>query len=172
MSKKDSSSSSSSSPDSSSSSKFRVTKTATGPDKLTQARMIRWCEEHPGKTARNLLQHMENQVGRDGENMEQGNSLPAAAKAYDLRVLKIQPGANHHLRNHREITTLCVVLDHLAQGRVNQAADCVASRLKAVEQTSNDGNWENSRYLELLPADIEGLTTKDEKQMVCFRDKA
>jgi hypothetical protein len=131
--------------------------------------MIRWCEDNPGKTARNLLQHMENQVGRDGENVEQGNTLPASAKAYDLRVLKILPGAKAMFRNHREISTLCVVLDHLAQGRVNQAADTVASRLKAVEQSTRDGNWDDSRYLELLPAMTEGLVTKDERQMVRHR---
>ena len=128
--------------------------------------MIRWCEDNPGKTARNLLQHMENQVGRDGENADQGNTLPAAAKAYDLRVPKILPGAKTMFRNHREISTLCVILDHLAQGRVNQAADFVASRLNAVEQSTRDGNWEDSRYLELRPAVTEGLVTKDERQMV------
>ena len=133
--------------------------------------MIQWCEDHPGKTARNLLQHMQNQVGTDGERSEQGNSIPAAAKAYDLRVLKIQSGAKHHVRNHREMTTLCVVLDHLAQGRVNQVASCVASRLKAVEQTANEGNWENALHLELLPAETEGLTTKGEQLMVGAKDE-
>ena len=38
--------------------------------------MIRWCEEHPGKTARNLLQHMQNQVGTDGEKLGAGELNP------------------------------------------------------------------------------------------------
>ena len=114
---------------------------------------------------------MENQVGRDGERENQGNELPASAKAYDLRILKTRSGFQQNARSQREMSTLCVVLDHLAQGRVNQAADIVAARLKAVDQTMVDGNWETSRFLELLPANPESMTTKDERQMVTFRGK-
>ena len=164
--KSSSSSESSSTSTSSSSSVFRVAK--SGNDRISQARMIQWAEDHPGKVAIELLRKMQAQVGQDGEKVKKIGTAPAVAKQYDLRVLRplalLQGGTNP--RNQREMTTLCVVLDHLALGRYREAADVVAGRLKSVETGVREGNFQNASFLELVPVNPEGLTTIDEKHMM------
>ena len=164
--KKDSSSSSSSTSSSAlSSSVFRVGK--TGNDRISQARMIQWAEDHPGLTALQLLRKMKNVVGEDGEKVDKTGAAPAVAKQFDLRILKHQSGpGGPSVRNQREMTTLCVMLDHLALGRYRQAADVAAARLKSIEGTNRDGHFHQSQFLELIPVNMEGLTTADEKLLV------
>ena len=164
--KKDrSSSSSSSSSSTSSSSVFRVGK--TGNDRISQARMIQWAEDHPGLTALQLLRKMKNVVGEDGEKLDKTGAAPAVAKQFDLRILKHQSGpGGPSVRNQREMTTLCVMLDHLSLGRYRQAADVAAARLKSIEGTNRDGHFHQSQFLELIPVNMEGLTTADEKLLV------
>ena len=164
--KSTSSSSSSSSSSDSSSSVFRVAK--TGHDRISQARLIQWAEDHPGKVALELLRKMHAIVGQDGEKVKKIGSAPAVAKQYDLRVLRAEGKARgqSYLRNQRELTTLCVVLDHMALGRYKQAADVVAARLKSVESGTKDGHFHQSSFLELVPVNPEGLTTVDENLLV------
>ena len=130
--------------------------------------MIQWAEDHPGKVAIELLRKMQAHVGQDGEKVKKIGAAPAMAKQYDLRVLRplalLQGGTNP--RNQREMTTLCVVLDHLALGRYREAADVVAGRLKSVETGVREGNFQNASFLELVPVNPEGLTTIDEKHMM------
>ena len=129
--------------------------------------MIQWAEKHPGATALQLLRKMKSVVGEDGEKLEKSGSAPAVAKQYDLRVLKHQQGYGAaSVRNQRELTTLCVVLDHLALGRYKQAADVAAARLKSVESANRDGNWQDAQFLEMIPVNPEGLTTADEKLLM------
>ena len=164
--KPSSSSDSSSSSSGSSSSVFRVIK--TGNDRISQARMIQWAEDHPGKTALELLRKMHVVVGQDGEKAKKIGSAPAVAKQYDLRVLRqleVSQG-KAYLRNQRELTTMCVMLDHMALGRYKQAADVMAARLKSVEAGIQTGNFETSAFLELVAVNPEGLTTVDEKLLI------
>ena len=129
--------------------------------------MIQWAEEHPGSTALRLLRKMKNVVGEDGEKIQKTTVAPAVAKQFDLRILKHQAGPSGiNVRNQREMTTLCVMLDHLALGRYRQAADIAAARLKAVECANREGNFQNAQFLELIAVNPEGLTTADEKLLV------
>ena len=132
--------------------------------------MIQWIDDHPGEVAKRLLWKMHELVGDDGEVVSKKGAPPAVAKQFDLRILKHQKtpnGVNH--RNQREMTTLCVALDHLALGRYEQAADVIASRLKAVETANKDGHFHTAQFLEAIPVNVEGLTTADEK-MVAKRE--
>lgn len=74
--KKRASSSASSSSDSSSSSSsvFRVGE--NGNDRISQARLIQWAEDHPGATALQLLRKMKNVVREDGEKWRRRVRLP------------------------------------------------------------------------------------------------
>ena len=163
--KSTSSSSESSSSSSSSSSVFRVGK--TGSDRISQARLIQWAEDHPGMTALDLLRRMKKQVGEDGEKLEKTTSAPAVAKQYDHRVLKHIVGPNgYNVRNQREMTTLCVMLDHLALGRYQRAADVAAARLKSVERANREGHFGHAQFLELIEVNPEGLTSVDENLLV------
>ena len=110
--------------------------------------MIQWAEDHPGKVAVELLRKMQAVVGQDGEKVKKIGSAPAVAKQYDLRVMKIQgqaPGSQYH-KHQREITTLCVMLDHMALGRYKQAADVMAARLKSVEAGSRTADFTNPTF--------------------------
>ena len=107
-------------------------------------------------------------VGQDGEKVKKIGSPPAVAKQYDWRVLKVQgpviSGAQQ--RNQRELTTLCVMLDHMALGRYKQAADVMAARLKSIEAGARDGQYFLSSFLELVPVNPETLVTADEQLLM------
>jgi len=110
---------------------------------------------------------MHNLVGEDGETSENKGPPPACAKQYDLRVLKHQAGPQGiNQRNQRELTTLCVLMDHLVKGRNLEAADVIAGRIKAVEKANQDGHFHSAQYLELIPVKVEGLTTAEDKQIL------
>ena len=110
---------------------------------------------------------MKKQVGEDGESLEKTATAPAVAKQYDLRVLKHIAGPNgFNARNQREMTTLCVMLDHLALGRYQQAADVAAARLKSVERANREGHFSHAQFLELVEVNPEGLTSVDENLLV------
>jgi hypothetical protein len=132
--------------------------------RANQTRLVEWAKSHPGRLAASQLQQMQDRVG-DGEGAWSKDDTPASAKAYYLRVLSTGV-AKGSLRNLREMSTLCVVLDHLALGRTRQAADTAAQRLKAVEMACADGHWERAQHLELVPADQTPLTSKTEEFMV------
>ena len=123
--------------------------------------MIQWAEDHPGMVALQLLRKMKSVVGEDGEQVKKTGAAPAVAKQFDLRVIKHQlgPQGTPNPRNQREMSTLCVILDHLALGRYRQAADVAAARLKSVEGATREGNFNQSSFLELIPVNTEGLTT-------------
>ena len=118
-------------------------------------------------TAIDLLRRMKKQVGEDGEKLEKTNTAPAVAKQYDHRVLKHLAGPKgYNVRNQREMTTLCVMLDHLALGRYQRASDVAAARLKSVERANREGHFGNAQFLELVEVNPEGLTSVDEKLLV------
>ena len=139
---------------------------AASPDggKANQTRLVDWARTHPGRLAAAQLQSMQDKVG-EGEAAWDVTDTPASAKSYYLRVLKMG-AAQGSMRNLREMTTLCTILDHLALGRTRQAADTVAQRLKAVEMASADGHWERAQHLELAPPDQTPLTSKSEEYLV------
>ena len=163
--KRDSSSSSSSSSSTSESSVFRVSH--RGADKASQARALRWAEDHPGRTAQKLLRTMHDTVGEEGESSKEKRPPPACAKQFDLRIFKKENSPQgYNSRNQREMSTLCWVLDHLAMGRYQAAADVVAGRIKSIERGNKEGHFHNAQFLELLPVHVEGLSTTDDNQVV------
>ena len=128
--------------------------------------MISWCEKHAGQAAARMLRKMQNTVGFEGERPEKGTrKLPASGKAYYLRVLKPDPEFENKLVR-REMQFLCALLDHLVLGRSSEAADFVTQRLKALMMSAKDGSWDRAKYLELIPAHAEMLTSNDEYAVV------
>ena len=89
-----------------------------------------WAKAHPGRLAAAQLQSVQDKVGEEEAAWDVTDTL-APAKSYYLRVLKMG-AAKGSMRNLREMTTLCAILDHLAFGRTSDEAGCtVAQRLKA-----------------------------------------
>ena len=108
---------------------------------------------------------MEDRVGRDGEAATwAADAMPAAAKSYYYRVLRVTHG-NGNLRSMREMATLCTLLDHIAKGRNMAAADVIGQRLKAVEAAIVDGNWDRAQFLELVEQDGPLLAGRGEQHM-------
>ena len=121
---------------------------------------------NPGLLACSSLQTMENAVGRDGEKPNwQQYDAPPSAKAYYLRVLKHSVPAIPQ-RSLREMQTICTVLDHLALGRVREAGDVLAQRMKALELSSSDGHWQRAEHLELVAPDAVSLVNRSELKLV------
>ena len=142
---------------------FQLAASSDGP-KGKQTRLVDWAKARPGRLAAAQLQSTQDKVG-EGEAAWDVTDTPASAKSYYLRVLKMGV-AQGSMRNLREMTTLCTILDHLALGRTRQAADTVAQRLKAVEMACADGHWERAQHLELAPPDATPLTSKSEEYLV------
>jgi hypothetical protein len=121
---------------------------------------------NPGLLACASLQTMENAVGRDGEKPVWSEyDAPPSAKAFYLRVLKHTVPAIPQ-RSLREMQTICTVLDHLALGRVGEAGDVLAQRMKALELSSSDGHWKRAEHLELVAPDSVSLVNRSELKLV------
>jgi len=56
------------------------------------------------------------------------------------------------IRDIREIQTLCLALQRMGAGRLDEAADVLAQRVKAVlTAKAPKGSWEKGQIIELLP---------------------
>lgn len=148
----------------SSESLFRLASRSSG--KVSQARLVAWSKAHPGRLASQCMQKMQDRTGREGEQVEWPKGfMPPAATAYYLRVLSLGT-AQGSLRTLREMKTLCAVLDQIAHGKVLEAADVLAQRLKALELAAEEGGWASAQYLELIPQDKGTLVSGDERHML------
>ena len=115
--------------------------------------------------AAKCLQNMQDTVGREGEAVAWGaDEMPPSTKAYYVAILAKEFEKPGGLRSQREAHSLCVILDHLAQGRVRAAADTAAMRLMAVE-LANRKDWEEAQHLELVPPEGSRLVSKDLQYM-------
>ena len=148
----------------SSESLFRLASRSSG--KVSQARLVAWSKDHPGRLASQCMQKMQDRTGREGEQVEWPKGfMPPAATSYYLRVLSLGT-AQGSVRTLREMKTLCAVLDQIAHGRVLEAADVLAQRLKALELAAEEGGWASAQYLELIPQDKGTLVSGDERHML------
>jgi hypothetical protein len=148
----------------SSESLFRLASRSSG--KVSQARLVAWSKAHPGRLASRCMQKMQDRTGREGEQVEWPKGfMPPAATSYYLRVLSLGTSQGS-LRTLREMKTLCAVLDLIAHGKVLEAADVLAQRLKALELAAEEGGWASAQYLELIPQDKGTLVSGDERHML------
>ena len=94
---------------------------------------------------------------------EVGEMTPPAAVHYFHTMIVPQLGQKLTFRAHRELRTLCTVLDLLARKQPAHAADLVGQRVKAIEKSCHDGHWAAAQYLELLGPDGGGLLERGEE---------
>ena len=106
---------------------------------------------------------MESGIALGGSERSARSKAPAVAKAYYHQILDKEKTAT--TRNKREQVTLCTILDHLASGRAQEAADVAAQRLKSVQMATKHGTWERSCFLELVPLADGDLTDPSEKKL-------
>ena len=82
-----------------------------------QLALKRYAEKHPGKLTADIVRMMAKTVSLEGEAKQRSyDELPAIAKAYVLRVLRIQ-FTNMSLRYQVDLRLLATALDHLLSKR-------------------------------------------------------
>ena len=87
------------------------------------------------------------------------------AKAYHLRVTgPSYPDANR--RHMSESSVIAHVLDHLAAGRFDQAADVMAQRYTFIEAMMSGQPYERARFLELTGEDDHTLVGQHERALM------
>ena len=62
----------------------------------------------------------------------------------------------------REFLTLSHAADLLLSGRAASALDTLVQRMKAIEHVSQGGSWGTSQYLEVIPPERGGITSREE----------
>ena len=76
------------------------------------------------------------------------------------------------LRNSREALTLAASMDALLRGNTSGAMDVLAQRLKALERSIVDSNWQEARWMELIPTGDAQLSSQEETQRAQKLEKA
>ena len=132
-------------------------------------RLQRYAMKHPGRLATRLLKKMEAATRFEGALLQPGKKeeppRPCALN-YFLAILTPTLRERWSPRTQREMRIWSEVLDQLAAKRVGTAADIVCQRLKALEQSVQDGNnWKKAKFLELV-AEETSLADKGEEQMM------
>lgn len=133
-------------------------------------RLQRYAMRHPGRLATRLLQRMEKVCRLGGGVHKTGTgaqSVKPCALAYFLTILTPSLKDRWSPRTQRELRVLTEILDHLAEDAGNKAADIIAQRIKALEQSVQDGNaWKKAKYLELIDSDEVTLSDRGELNMM------
>ena len=139
---------------------------STSASKPSRERLVRFAEHHPGRLAARFLNRMRRKVMVEGEAATvQARAVPAAAKAYHLRVTQTSyPEASR--RNLSEGSIIATVLDHLASKRYGAAADILAQRYTALEAVNGGIPWERARFLELVFEEDNTLVGQHERALV------
>lgn len=93
------------------------------------------------------------------------NLMPSSATSYLLTILNPNHKDQLTMRTAREFRTVAKILDLLAQGLPERAADICAQRFKALELSLTDQGWARAQHVELIPAEGATLVDKDEALM-------
>ena len=133
-------------------------------------RLQRYAMKHPGRLATRLLQRMEKVCRLGGAVTKTGSGVQGVkpcALAYFLTILTPSLKDRWSPRTHRELRVLTEILDHLAENAGSKAADIIAQRIKALEQSVQDGNtWKKAKFLELIESDEVTLADRGEVNMM------
>ena len=97
------------------------------------------------------------------------SKLIPCATAYVTQVART---ANLSVRNERELRTLAMSIDMMANGQVLSACDVLMQRFKAVELAASENNWSLATHLELLPPQIASATSTAEREAVASLELA
>eukprot|EP00438_Fugacium_kawagutii_P033385 Skav211631 [mRNA] locus=scaffold2262:105332:110360:+ [translate_table: standard] len=133
-------------------------------------RLQRYAQRHPGRLATRLLQKMERATRFEGamplRGKPPGNEVKPSALSYYLAILTPALKDRWNIRTQRELRVLVEILDQMAIENGPGAADIVAQRIKALEQSVLDNNtWKKAKFLELT-AEEASLADKGEEQMM------
>ena len=80
-------------------------------------------------------------------------------------VFSNHPPSKIGVRAHRELITLGTCIDYLLTSQTLQCLDVLMQRLKAVELSIQDGNWNLARHFELIPPSAAQLSQEAERSL-------
>ena len=103
-------------------------------------------------------------VGRQGASPQEKQQLAALFTPYLRSVLVPSLAEKPTLRNGRELETLAATLDALVEGDLEKVGDLLASRFKAVEAATQEGNWNMAKHFELLGDPRVSTATPQERE--------
>ena len=110
-------------------------------------------------------------VGRQGASREENKKLSALFTPYLRSVLIPSLAEKPGLRNGRELETLAATLDALVEGDLETVGDLPASRFKALEAATQEGNWNVARHYEML-GDTRISTATQQEREAALREQA
>ena len=96
-------------------------------------------------------------LGNFRANKSTLHELPPLFRSYAQRL-----DMKTNLRTRREVDTIALVLDLLVQKKINEGADVLVQRLKALEQAHTEGTWERAQWHELLAPSNASLASREE----------
>ena len=113
-----------------------------------RADLLQYAARHPGALATQfLLACREKLSQRAARGTSDLFDLDLTKWGRDLTGLK-------DIRDQREAQTLAQILQHLLQDRLEEAADTIAQRVKAILMAKSEkGSWAKATQVELLPID-------------------
>ena len=114
-----------------------------------QLNLMHTHQKHPGRLAERVLKLMDLHVG---DRVAPGTKLGPIVLVYVNTIMFAILGRDKMgLRNSREALTLATAMDALLRGNAGGAMDVLAQRLKALERSIVDSNWQVARWMELIP---------------------
>ena len=132
-------------------------------------RLQRYAMKHPGRLASRLLQKMERATRFGGARRKAGAGTKVVPCAVNFYLAIMTPSLKDKWtpRTQRELRIWTEILDCLAAKDFAVAADIAAQRVKALEQSVQDGNqWRKAMFLELVDSEEVTLADKGEANMM------
>ena len=131
----------------------------------SQLRLVEYSQRHPGRLASRMLLKMarETAIGSVGAVNQQSQKTPAVALHYLRTVMTPALGTRLTVRTARELHTLSVIIDFLAQKKPEEAVDVASQRMKALERSCMEGGWMSAQFLELISPEQPSLLDRAEE---------
>ena len=136
--------------------------------KSKQLQLQEYSMKYPGRLTARLLKKMQEVLAREETPMKHidgQNMTPAVATSYLLTVTMVQYKDRLNMRTLRELKSLSKALDYVVQAAPERAADVISQRIKAIEVSLSDQNWNRAQHLELIGQEGAVLLEKDELAM-------
>ena len=126
--------------------------------------LVEWARLHPGELFwQGLKEQSQFTSTRAGRTADDAGEQRVGT--YLNQVLLAQhPPARIGAPKLRELMTLQMAMDTLLDGNLALVGDILMQRFKAVEGSLNDGGWELSRHMELVPPSGASSSSQGERE--------
>ena len=142
----------------------------------TGSAVMRLAIEKPGHLYRTGIREMQRLLGNSALPEDSSHPVaPVMVTYFQTLLLGQTPPDKVGQRTLQELRTIAAALDHLAKGQLDQQADLLMQRFKALELSVKEQSWVLASELELLPPYDAVLTSHSEHrkaaQAALLKDK-